>query len=280
MTDVGLASRARRARSGGWRVSHASVVGLSHARSGAVCQDAVGVRLLGNSTLVAAVADGAGSARHADVGAQLAVRHAIARFSEAGALPPWNAARARWEEFFRSIVRGIREELDAESASRGVPSRELATTLLLVVARPSGLAAAQIGDGAVVVMGEEGRLELLTRPTNGEFANVTVFVTSPDAFEQLQVQTIRPGARRLALLTDGLERVALDLRELRPHARFFEPLFGVTERHPSARASAALEKFLMSDRVRAVCDDDLTLVLVVPPAAVENAPEAPVTGDA
>ena len=51
----------------GWRTAHASVIGTSHTATGAPCQDAGDCEVLaaadGSEILVAAVADGAGSAK-------------------------------------------------------------------------------------------------------------------------------------------------------------------------------------------------------------------------
>jgi serine/threonine protein phosphatase PrpC len=68
-----------------WRVVGASVAGTSHTRLGIPCQDSNLSEILPSGFLVAVVADGAGSAAHADVGSQLAVKTVIneARRSEA-----------------------------------------------------------------------------------------------------------------------------------------------------------------------------------------------------
>ena len=59
-----------------WRVAAASAIGTSHVASGAKCQDALDFGVFdasGEQTLILVVADGAGSARHSDAGAQCAV---------------------------------------------------------------------------------------------------------------------------------------------------------------------------------------------------------------
>lgn len=59
-----------------WRVAAASAIGTSHVASGAKCQDANGVGVFdvaGEHILILVVSDGAGSAKHSDIGAQWAV---------------------------------------------------------------------------------------------------------------------------------------------------------------------------------------------------------------
>src|SRR5262245_47976773 len=58
-----------------WNVLYGSVAGTSHEGRGEPCQDYALARICrpeGGPVLVAACADGAGSARHADLGARLA----------------------------------------------------------------------------------------------------------------------------------------------------------------------------------------------------------------
>lgn len=62
---------------GKWTIAAASEAGLSHRRASLPCQDAHGYRVLRNGWLIVAVADGAGSATFADVGATNAVRIAL-----------------------------------------------------------------------------------------------------------------------------------------------------------------------------------------------------------
>jgi len=64
-----------------WRVLGASVRGVRHLRDGTPCQDAHAWRALPDGRVALAVADGAGSAAHAEAGAGAAAR--VARFAPA-----------------------------------------------------------------------------------------------------------------------------------------------------------------------------------------------------
>jgi len=57
----------------GWRCLAESVAGTSHLAHQLPCQDAHKILALGDKHLVLAVADGAGSAKHAEQGAKIAV---------------------------------------------------------------------------------------------------------------------------------------------------------------------------------------------------------------
>src|SRR4028119_2107946 len=60
-----------------WQVVGASVIGTSHEKRSQPCQDAHCWRLLPHGVLVASVADGAGSAALAEVGAKIAVEGVV-----------------------------------------------------------------------------------------------------------------------------------------------------------------------------------------------------------
>jgi hypothetical protein len=145
---------------------------------------------------------------------------------------------------------------------RGIQVRELATTLILVIALPSLVAVMQIGDGAAVVGDETGNILALTMPPSGEYLNETTFLCSPGAVETAQVTLWRGTPAHLALLTDGLQMLALTIPPGIPHAPFFSPLFQfVTDMTDAMAANEQLETFLRSPRVTERADDDLTLFL-------------------
>lgn len=246
-----------------WRMAAASVQGVSHVRSEQPCQDAHAVALLPGGALIVAVADGAGSATLSEVGAALAAQTAVTTIAASHPLPAMTDAES-WQALLQESAQCALLRLAVEAEARCVDLNALATTLLLAVATETGTAALQIGDGAIVhaaLHGVEGEVEALTVPQNGEYANTTVFLTSPTAIETAQF-SLHPPASALALFSDGLQRIALDMASGRPFAPFFQPLFRfvANEADPTA-AQAQLAAFLSSPRVQERSDDDLTLVL-------------------
>jgi len=244
-----------------WRVAAASVRGAGHARADQVCQDAHAFTRLPNGVLVATVADGAGSANLSEVGSDLAAKTAAAAIATAEILPS-EADTEGWKTLLTDALRLAQVRLEAEAEQRAVDPNALATTLLLAVATPEATAVMQVGDGAIVVGDADGGARALTFPLHGEYANTTVFLTSPDALETAQFG-LYPAATHLALFSDGLQRIALDMATGTPFAPFFAPLFRfvANEAEPTA-AQEQLTSFLSSPRVQERSDDDITLVLV------------------
>lgn len=239
-----------------WRITAASTTGVAHRRSGRGNDDAFSCASRHDGTLLLAVADGAGSADHAAVGARLAVNEALAALSatDAGAWPSRCAA----------AVSRVRRQLDSYARHHGSSLRDYACTLLLVEIDASAVHAGQIGDGAVVLRRQGTNLRL-TEPGRGAHAGETVFVTGADALAQMSVGGAPLyGVEGIALLTDGLEPVALQGEA--PFGPFFDPLFAFAAgAHRSADRSRLLATFLASERVSARSHDDLTLLLAVRP---------------
>jgi tRNA G18 (ribose-2'-O)-methylase SpoU len=138
-----------------------------------------------------------------------------------------------------------------------------------VVARDA-LIGAQVGDGAIVYRprSEEaaGEIALLTAPHHGEYLNETVFLTSDGYLEHLQLAYHAGAPDALALFSDGLQMLALDMKNQPPvpHAPFFDPLFTFVKNNPDGlEREQKLRAFLESERVCAKTDDDKTLVIAV-----------------
>jgi hypothetical protein len=134
----------------------------------------------------------------------------------------------------------------------------------------------QIGDG-VVVAGEGEALVAVTRLQRGEYANETHFLTQANALEQLDISMVEHPVSALAVMSDGLVRLALKMPEQEPHAPFFRPLFRVIAAvaEPGGaldetEAARQLSAFLGSERVNARTDDDKSLVLAVRVASLRE----------
>ena len=246
-----------------WHVLSASVRGTSHIRAGLPCQDSVYSRAdLPGGALVAAVADGAGSAPLSDIGSSLAARESV----EAARFSMLHTSASVSEGYLRATahtsVLVARSALHREARRHGRNVRDFATTLILVIVADDILATAQIGDGAVVVSDRSARYSLFTTPQRGEYANETRFLTSTNALESLQLKVETIDLCRLAMFTDGIQNLVLDAASGTPHAPFFTPLFRWFESNADRPDSAsALEALLVSPKVTSRTDDDVTLLL-------------------
>jgi hypothetical protein len=242
-----------------WRLLGACARGTSHESSGLPCQDAYQGAVLPGGLLVIAVADGAGSARRADEGAQCivaaCVRHLAAQLE--GGMPQDAAA-------CKGLLDGALEAaLCALSrAAAGGALGDLASTLLLALATPQWLAVLQVGDGAVVCRGTDGALCMASQGGGDGYVNETAFVTSPGCAVKAH-RTVLPaaGISGIAVMTDGIQMLAVHHASHTAHEPFFRPLFEFAQA-PEA-SDAQLAQFLGSPRVCERTDDDKTLVIAV-----------------
>ena len=262
-----------------WSFIKASVEGTSHNSAGVPCQDACDAFRLkdgDDSVLVAAIADGAGSAEHSELGARAAVDHLLKV-----ACPEAVGADCLNEQLVRAWYQGTLEHLEGVAVREFIPVKDLACTLLLAVVWKNGAVLAQIGDGAWVLE-KDGELMAGTWPENGEFANVTVFLTSQGAFEHLQFKRIEGRMSAVAGFTDGIQSLALDFGARIPGVRFFNAMFSSLRSSSDAtELLAPLRNLLESEMICSRTDDDKTLVLGVwrdaetAPLEVKNEETAP-----
>ena len=133
-----------------WKVVSSSVAGTSHETKGLPCQDAHYWELRSDGVLVAAVADGAGSASMSDVGAKIAVSKAVETILQLEALPT-SEDEAGWKSLLTKALTIARTSVETEANTRQVSVRDLASTLLVAVVTPELVVTAQVGDGAIVI---------------------------------------------------------------------------------------------------------------------------------
>ena len=246
-----------------WKAVVASVKGTAHERCGLPCQDHGAVKRLANGVAVGAVADGAGSARHADVAAQFASKIVVAylenRDWSSGPMEQFSV-----REIFSQLVNTLVSLLKGVAAVRLSSSRDWACTLIVIVTSPHGMAALQIGDGFLVVRWpDQEDYTLLFEPDHGEYVNQTSFIIDADVSNRMKIGCWKQAPTFLCASTDGLERLAINTRTWKPHSPFFQPF----EEHLKTnieedRIRRDLVDFLDSKDVNRRVDDDKTLLMM------------------
>ena len=248
-----------------WRLAASSVMGTAHVKRGSVCQDAHTWELLdapGETVLVAVLADGAGSARRAEVGARFACRHILAAITAllAEGTNPREIGRGQIEVWLGQLRAAITDL----AAGEGMFTREFSSTLLAAVIGQDNAMFFQVGDGAMVIPAVAGGFECVFWPEHEEYENVTYFAVDPLVAEHLQWVIVEHPVDELAMFSDGLQRLVLDYGQRQPHTPFFEamlaPLRAATVDGAEA-LSRELATFLDSERVNTRTDDDKTLLL-------------------
>lgn len=249
---------------GTWNWAAASRRGVAHARCGEARQDAF--RIVpppdGGGHLSIVVCDGAGSASHGGAGA------AVAAWTLASCARSWLAAARRLPDPDGAAcwVLLARERILRAAARRKLDARDFATTVVAAVSDGSSTLTIHVGDGAVAARNSAGAWIALSWPEQGEYASMTRFLTDDGALS-LRIERHDFAIDRLAVMSDGLERLALDFRAGQPHAGFLdpmaEPLAVRGGRGHDLLLSRSLATYLDGDRVNQRTDDDKTLVMAV-----------------
>ena len=252
-----------------WTWAMAKTAGESHLASGDPCQDAIACDVVqhagGHEMLIAAVADGAGSAEKANIGAMIAASVFVHTIRES--LEDEPAQRAD-PDLIRHAVATARQSVQMFAHRQGREPSCYASTLIACVLDADGGLIAQIGDGAVVVASAKtpGVWFVPIWPDHGEYVNTTSFLTDFDATDKVRIARIDGPSAHVSLFTDGLERLVLDFAKREPHAPFFRAVFGELDQlrwqHGESQwTSRALRQLLLSPRVARRTDDDRSLLI-------------------
>ncbi|MFC4729580.1 PP2C family serine/threonine-protein phosphatase [Coralloluteibacterium thermophilus] len=246
-----------------WHVHAGAATGAGHRARGEPCQDAFAHGVHGD-VLVATVCDGAGSARHGDIGARVVARqvvHALlaraAAGNEVAELAPDAAA-----DLLAHVIEAVRDALQSLAGAAGAALGDYATTLVGAVGDGRSGFLFHLGDGVAVGMAAEGE-DIVSAPDNGEYANETYFVTGPAWRARLRITPLRRPLRGIALMSDGAAAFAME----RGGRALFPAFIGPVERHLAglgeADGSAALLATLADPRTDAITPDDKTLLIAL-----------------
>jgi len=247
-----------------WETVSAAVIGTSHRDLNGVCQDRCAVLCTQQGDrqwLAMFVADGAGSAPMAEVGAELAVTAALSFVESLMGRVEFGLS----DNLAVELVKDVRSSIYLEASRSGHSARDYACTFLGLLSSELGTLAFQVGDGGIVIDSGDSMFVAI-KPMSGIYANMTHFVTEEDAIDHLVCEFFPNIAQRAAVFSDGIQRLAINMDSNTPHEPFFSSFFDVLATiKPEKRnqLQGALESFLDSDQVNERTDDDKALALAV-----------------
>ena len=267
-----------------WSWIAASSTGTSHLKHNLPLQDAHAYAVVPVNSdsqtfdaewFVAVTCDGAGSASHGRQGAiitcrtlrQAARRHLAASTPNTSSLQEsrLTASALPSADTVRTWVDEARQRIRAAAERRGLSARDFACTLVLALSNGHETLVAHIGDGGIVArLADGGTWQALSWPDHGEYASTTRFVTDKPP-TPLRTNITRQPIDALALFSDGIERMVLDMATQTPFARFFSTMAAPLPKEPGKAhtLSGQLKAYLDSEAVNSRTDDDKTLVMAV-----------------
>lgn len=172
--------------------------GRAHIANEVPCQDKT-YGLYQNDVNVIALADGAGSAELSHIGAECVTKSICRYFSE-----NFDKLYIMPEETCcTTIIKFLIHELDDMCSIVECDRQSLASTLLATAVKGDKIITLHIGDGVIGCISDNG-LEVISHPDNGEFSNITFFVTSHNSLTHTRITRGKcNNIKGICMMSDG-----------------------------------------------------------------------------
>ena len=192
-----------------WQFFQCAVTGRGHEQRQIPCQDKT-YKFEYDGVSVISLADGAGSARLSHYGASR-----VSEFIAKDLAENFNKyyTNPNGVEVKKYMITVLKTELEALAEKHQCSIKDFASTLLFAAVKDDKFIIGHIGDGVIGYI-KNNEIKVATHPSNGEFANVTVFVTSNDAISSFRLLkgTTKSGIDGFVLFSDGTENSFYDKR--------------------------------------------------------------------
>ncbi|CAA6821135.1 MAG: Unknown protein [uncultured Sulfurovum sp.] len=160
-----------------------------------------------NSFYGLSLADGAGSCKYSDIGAELITRKILEHI------------KVNFDDLMKdanisfSLTDYIEKELN-NITTKDISFKDLSSTLLFIAIKNNKFIIGHIGDGVIGMLDKKNNLKTISKPDNGEFSNSTFFTTSVKYKERLRIlKGTLKNAMGFILMSDGVEESLYDKKE-------------------------------------------------------------------
>lgn len=236
-------------RHDGWTIVGCSIIGNSHISMGLPCQDNNKYAYIKNGWGICITSDGAGSAKHSDIGSRIVVERGIHYFQNVIEQKKWAETNtfptdAEWTSIAYMALKAIRTDMEKFATTKNLELSSLNATIIVVIHTPQGFLTTHVGDGRAGYKDSDGEWKAFITPHKGEEANQTIFLTSD--FWNLpyyvmsgvmvpESHVVRCTPIAFTLMSDGCEHTAWQCNMKdektggffdpnKPFDRFFNPL--------------------------------------------------------
>lgn len=248
-----------------WNVIQCAIQGRGHIKSNTPCQDKTYSMIIGNMRVIA-LADGAGSERLSQYGAETVTKFICSELSE------------KFDIYFadndgaavkQKLIKGLLKSLNETAKQLDCEMKELASTLLFVAVKNEQFIIAHIGDGVIGYL-KKNELKIASQPENGEFVNTTVFTTSKDAIMTMKLIKGSLGEiQGFVLMSDGTEASLYSKKE-RKLADVLKKIMQMSTIVPADKVEEQLKQSFENVIINATTDDCSIAMLVKTDAAFKG----------
>lgn len=176
-----------------------STVGKSHIKKGTCCQDSHCIRKLENGWMIAAVADGVGSAKNSHIGSKIAAKTVVEFCEEC---MPWDYNLISIKSMMRTAYNYAYKLILKESKRSGEPIESYDTTLSMVIYDGQRIIYGHSGDGAIIGLNTFGDYVVITRPQKGVDGVSVIPLRS--GYTQWVIDSYDEDLAAVILVTDGM----------------------------------------------------------------------------
>lgn len=246
-----------------WKAIGQSVIGLLHTQIGKGCEDVILYDIVNTDEediLICCASDGAGSSKYASFASEFAVTKSKEILSGYAKV---NADISEREIF--TMVDDIFEGLSLIAKQDNEELNEYSCTLLGCYITETKAICFHIGDGAIV---RDNGLDYYTAvwwPQNGEYQNTTSFIIDDPYLSNLKIMVLEEEINEIALFTDGLQMLALNMEGHCVHQPFFNDMFKYLRQANAPDKveilNSKLADYLSSETINSRTDDDKTLFI-------------------
>lgn len=255
-----------------WKAIGQSVIGTAHVAMGKTCEDSVSYaqvepEAVSNSAenlsdiLICCVSDGAGSAAYAAQAADFVTERVVDY-----ACDHFPSSLSLTESGIYAMLEDVYEGLTSQAVDMETELNEFSCTLLACIIMNNKAAFVQIGDGAIVRNDGNDFYTAVWWPDNGEYQNTTSFVVDDRSFGNARISIVEEEEiKEVAILTDGLQMLTLNMESASVHQPFFTDMFKFLRVADTAdkvdTLNVKLEEYLNGPSINNRTDDDKTLFM-------------------
>lgn len=176
-----------------------SITGKSHLAKGTCCQDAHKIKRLDNGWIIAAVADGVGSAGNSHIGSGIAVETAVSVCEE---FMPWDYSIISIKSMMRTAYNYALKQILREAEKSGEPVESYDTTLTMVIYDGNRIIYGHSGDGGIIGLNSFGSYVPITVPQKGEDGVSVIPLRA--GYTQWEINTYEEELAAVLIMTDGM----------------------------------------------------------------------------
>lgn len=245
-----------------------SQVGESHVKKGSSCQDRCGMRIVNDTIVIAAIADGVGSCALSDYGADVAVNSSL-EYMENYFMENMKDASFSYDDPSRmgKVLRQMMQHALSSVEKKATEMEQLAysfqSTLTVAVYDGKTLYFAHAGDDGIVALNAEGTYAMVTARHKGDEASSVYPLQSQKTWQFGKVDN----TVAFVMATDGVldAFVRPSAEKNRVYYPFVEPVFYSAQNNIEDSKTTCDDwyEYMASESYRRTVTDDLTFVGIV-----------------